>query len=1140
MGSDLISWRAAIGLHHGRGYKFVKKSTIHVNLWAHCINLVYAIFNFNHDLMSSNMHSITDIAQNLQLCFIIIQLILLIKAGDVELNPGPVQHVSEYTLSLFHCNIRSIRNKLEYIRDNLTDFNVLCFTETHLDHNILDSELHLSSVFDAPYRKDRTNHGGGILLYTNKDLYHTRIPDLEIYCNESIWIKIKVKSEVFLIGVFYSPRTADATFFYNLNLNIEKALEHSNNIIILGDLNENLLNPNFNNLRDILIVNSLQNVITTPTRQQAILDPILIPTDMTYCNAGVINIPDNISDHNATYLFLPFAYEILPSFKRTIWIYKKAKFDVLNEKISNFDWSCLKVGSLNDACKLFTETFMNFVNACVPRKIIQVRQNDKPWYDSIVRNFSRKRDRMKNIARKSGKTGDWEKYKQLRNKVNNLKKQAKENFYTNLEVNLTELQTNDKKGFWKIIRHFVKEQNSSSGNIPPLCLRQANGQMEFYTSNDEKANCLNSYFSSISSVNDTNVILPNLVLKTNEKLSDIQFTRKEIEELIVNLDVKKACGPDLISHKMLKECVHTISEPLHILFTRSLHESYFPDSWKIAQVTPLFKKGDKSLPSNYRPISLLSCCGKLFERIVFKYTYNFLLDNNLIYKYQSGFLPNHSTVYQLIDIYHHVCQALDQNQFSCMIFCDISKAFDRVWHKGLLFKLKQNGIDGKLLNWLSSYLQNRKQKTVIQSSVSNLQSIHAGVPQGSVLGPLLFLIYVNDITESLLSLTRLYADDSSLYCASTSSQDLEGILNHDLRQISIWAKQWLVNFNPSKTEAILFSLKNVQNFPRLLFDNTEIAFVESHKHLGVTLSSNGQWSTHIGNILSSAYKIINIMRKLKFTLSRVALNQIYMSYVRPLLEYSSIVWDGCNKRDSEALEKIQHEAARIVTGLTRSVSLDNLYKECCWESLEERRKTQKLCFMYKVNNNLTPSYINDLIPPNVDEMSDYNLRNSQNISTPLTRTTQFQKSCIPSAIKLWNSTDITKRQCPTFSTFKNSVKPLSTINKVPPHFIFGNRYLSVLHARIRRNCSNLNQDLYQNHLRQDPMCACNENTENSSHFLFECRYFREQRIKLFREIREFHPLNLKKLLYGDETLSTEQNSLIFNAVLQYIKESKRF
>ena len=213
---------------------------------------------------------------------------------------------------------------------------------------------------------------------------------------------------------------------------------------------------------------------------------------------------------------------------------------------------------------------------------------------------------------------------------------------------------------------------------------------------------------------------------------------------------------------MLKGCTNSICNPLHIIFNRSLSEGVFPESWKKAVVTPIYKKGDKSLPSNYRPVSLLSCCGKLFERIILKHMYNFFMSNDLLYKYQSCFLPKHSTTYHLIDIYHYICQAVDHGQHSCIVFCDISKAFDRVWHKGLLFKLKEHGVSDSLLTWLSNYLKNRKQKVVIQATESTFLSLRAGVKQGPILGPLLFLIYVNDIAESLLSLTRLYADDSSL------------------------------------------------------------------------------------------------------------------------------------------------------------------------------------------------------------------------------------------------------------------------------------------------------------------------------------------------------------------------------------------
>ena len=208
-----------------------------------------------------------------------------------------------------------------------------------------------------------------------------------------------------------------------------------------------------------------------------------------------------------------------------------------------------------------------------------------------------------------------------------------------------------------------------------------------------------------------------------------------------------------------------------------------------------------------------------------------------------------------------------------MVVLDVSKAFDRVWHKGLIFKLKQNGIDGELLEWISDCLSDRKQKVVIRNASSSLLSVKAGVPQGSVLGPLLFLVYVNDKAESLLSLTRLFADDSSFFYSAATIKDIEGIINHDLRMLVRWAAQWLINLNPLKTEVILFTLRLVDSLPNIIFDGTPIKFVTEHKHLGLTFSSNGQWHCHIENTIKSASKVISIMRKLKFTFSRVALNQ---------------------------------------------------------------------------------------------------------------------------------------------------------------------------------------------------------------------------------------------------------------------------
>ena len=1018
--------------------------------------------------------------------------------------------------------------------------HVFVWTERNKLIYLYFAEIFLTTDFSAPYRKDRTNHGGGILVYINNNLMHKRRQDLEIFWEESIWVELKINKQPYLLGTFYSPKTQDQTFFNALDQNIEKAMEISQNIIILGDLNEDLLNVNYRHLHDVLLTNSLQNVIDQPTRENALLDPIIVPNDLTVYDSGVLPTPHHISDHFATYIVLPHDYSVSSVYTRRVWFYKRADFAKLDNNLRSFDWKCLSEGSVNDSCTLFTNKFMDFVNECIPHKDVTIRPNDKPWYDSEIRKYSRKRDRQKSKATKSGLQTDWTKYKLLRNKVNNLKKHAKETFYNNLELSLLSNFSNNKKEFWKIVKHFTSKKDTVS-SIPPLSTTNTSGTHILHVTDEEKANCLNNYFAAISTLDDSNADLPPFYELTDKVLDKIDITEDEIRDVIINLDPNKASGPDLISNKMIKQVATAISKPLKIIFNRSLCESVFPDMWKLGNLVPLFKKGDRSDASNYRPVSLLSNFGKIQERIVFKHIYNHLFSNNLLFKYQSGFRPGHSTTFQLIDIFHHICQSFDQKQYSCMIFCDISKAFDKVWHKGLLFKLRQNGIKGNLLAWICNYLSSRKQRVQINSSTSSLLSVNAGVPQGSVLGPLLFLVYVNDIAENLLSLVRLFADDSSLFFSATNLKDIEGVINHDLALISIWAKKWLVDFNPIKTVAMLFTLRPLDFIPTFSFNNTLINFVENHKHLGLTLSYNGQWHSHIETILSSAYKMLGVMRKLKYRFTRQALNQMYVSYVRPLLEYSSIVWDGCSDQDKNALERLQNEAARIVTGLTKSTSIPNLYQECGWDSLSKRRYFQKMCFMYKCSNNLVPDYISDIVPPLVGDVTNYPLRNRQNISTMYTRTEISHKSCIPSSVSDWNNLNNAIRETDTFvsfrSTFKNEV--LGNTH-VPTYFMKGQRRLAVLHARLRNNCSDLKCDLFHNHLTDSLSCSCGYIMENAEHYFFECDNYRDSRLIMFRNTRNYHPLSLNTILYGKSTLNDDDNYFLFQAVQQYIKDTRRF
>ena len=267
--------------------------------------------------------------------------------------------------------------------------------------------------------------------------------------------------------------------------------------------------------------------------------------------------------------------------------------------------------------------------------------------------------------------------------------------------------------------------------------------------------------------------------------------------------------------------------------------------------------------------------GKSFERVIFKHVYNHLITNSLIYQYQSGFLPGHSTVHHLIELVHHTCLALEKYEINCQIFCDISKAFDRVWHRGLSLKLENYGINGNLLLWFEDYLKNRSQKVFINENFSSHKSITAGVPQGSVLGPLLFLIYINDISDDPTGLARLFADDTSLSYSSADLHQIEIILNEDLRKLIEWAKKWLILFNPLKTEVMLISNIFSDNNIELIMDNTVLKIVEIHKHLGVYLSSNNKWSKHIDSIIESASKQIPFLRKIKYQFSKQTLNILY-------------------------------------------------------------------------------------------------------------------------------------------------------------------------------------------------------------------------------------------------------------------------
>ena len=277
------------------------------------------------------------------------------------------------------------------------------------------------------------------------------------------------------------------------------------------------------------------------------------------------------------------------------------------------------------------------------------------------------------------------------------------------------------------------------------------------------------------SLNHTSRTIPSLNLKTHSFLQNIYSSEEKISAIILSLNSKKAHGYDGISINMLKMCAPLVAKPLNLIFTKCFLEGVFPNIWKLPNVQPVHKKGNREIKSNYRPISLFPVCGKILERVVYDELYTFLVNNNLITKHQSGFRPGDSTINQLLSITTTMFDSFEEYDETRAVFLDISKAFDKVWHDGLTFTLQCNHISGPLLEFFNSYLRNRQQRVVLNGIESDWKGIEAGVPQGSVLGPLLFLVYINDLPENILSTIKLFADDSSLFTRVTG---IEKYRNH--------------------------------------------------------------------------------------------------------------------------------------------------------------------------------------------------------------------------------------------------------------------------------------------------------------------------------------------------------------------------
>ena len=736
-----------------------------------------------------------------------------------------------------------------------------------------------------------------------------------------------------------------------------------------------------------------------PTRQNNILDLVLTNAPENIVNLSCVSAKtmDLSSDHNLMFFDILLHIKSTGFDKRTVFDFHHADWNGLYHALNHINLSPNESSDINTDWKQWKDLFLGAAADYIPLKTFK-RRSSPPWIDGEVRRLLSKKDSCRKKAKLSSSANLWEKFRDLRRAAKTLVRTKRREYFQKLP---SLLKSNSKK-FWSVFK-----STSKHSNIPSkMSWTQQDSTFSTAENPVDIVNLLNRYFYSVFKHSDTtddhfSSVAPDNDTTDLTTISDISLTEEEVCVVLKALDEAKATGPDKIPALLLKNCAVNISSSLCQLFNKSLSCGILPSEWKLANISPIPKRNPIHDVTNYRPISLLSLVSKVFELCI----YNRLIEHvyGQIYELQYGFLRGRSTTSQLLHILHQVLNVLEQKKQVDIVYLDFAKAFDKVNHDLLLVKLHNFGIRGNLLRWLRDFLSGRFQRVTALGVTSKPLPVLSGVPQGSILGPLLFIIYINDLPKCVSHDTTMamFADDTKCHRPIKNSQDKE-TLQSDLDNITNWCHDWKMELNQSKCGVLHLTRSREPTITQYTVLGTPVNRPNSQKGLGMSITGDLKWNKQVQEISSKANKMLGFVKRTAYMIGNQSVRKaLYLTLVRSQLAYGSQVWAPQTVSNILTIERVQRRATKIILSLPYQTDIS--YKErlqilgiiplCYWH--------EYLDIVYIFKNLINDSDSN--ISVKVSTRETRRASNGTFLNVGKCRTVNYQNSYYIRAASVWNT-----------------------------------------------------------------------------------------------------------------------------------------